>query len=295
MKINKKYTEKDEIDIKNLYNQGKNTYDLMRIYKLGYGTIWKILNRQNVIKRKSNDYRIYDIKLDFFEKINTEEKAYFLGWLYSDGNISKDLKAINLSLRIKDEEILIKLDKLIHCENTIRRNGKNSVLRIYSRKIAKDLIKLGCMPNKTFKIKFPSYEIVPKELMHHFIRGIFDGDGSIGHIKNTYHQPFANIVGTRHFCENLLKILKESNSYINGFLDYVVDKNTCVIRFTGNNVFRLFNYLYQNSTIMLERKYNNFQNEINTFKNTKKRRKNNYDIYDSLYKDSLLIKKSQPM
>lgn len=246
------------IEIIKQYLDEKPSNEIAKNLGIGYGTVWKTLNYHKIPKRGPNDLSKEPMKEDFFENINTEEKAYFLGFLYADGNVAKNLKSASLILRTKDKEIITKLNNLIYFSNFFYEYKQNTVLPINRKKVINDLIKSGCIPNKTLILKFPDENILPKNLYNHFIRGYFDGDGSIGKMKNN-NIFYANFVGTIEFCEVVCSILKSYNNKISYKIDKINNKGTVVIRFCGINPIRLGAFLYQNATIYLQRKFNNFK------------------------------------
>lgn len=130
----------------------------------------------------------HNLNESFFEKIDSEEKAYFLGLMYSDGYIfsSKHTKGLGIQLQEPDKELLIKFNQCLKSNyplmvvKRLDENHQNCIrLYGYSKKIAEDLTKQGCFENKTKKLQFPSCNQVPSNLIHHFIRGYFDGDGCV--------------------------------------------------------------------------------------------------------------------
>ena len=121
---------------------------------------------------------------DFFESIDTEEKAYWLGFLYADGYNYEAKGEVKVALAGKDKDFLLKLrdtiypnkDKpLYYKENSDLSTGYE--LNMSSARMSRHLAKQGCMQAKTFKIKFPYF--IDESLYRHFIRGYFDGDGSL--------------------------------------------------------------------------------------------------------------------
>ncbi len=136
----------------------------------------------------------YKYNKDYFKVIDTEEKAYWLGFLYADGCINELHKngktcSMNLELTLAkvDKEHLEKFAKAIETNVPIKQRisrykGKEYVsnrIIINSTKMCKDLCDLKCIPNKTYGIRFPDTNIVPKCFMKDFLRGFFDGDGCI--------------------------------------------------------------------------------------------------------------------
>lgn len=156
---------------------------------------------------KSNINRKYTLNEEYFREINTPEKAYFLGLMYSDGSVSD--RSIVISLQERDGEILKKLAKLLDyngpvttysCKNINHSN--KTVLRVYSREFVQDLTKIGCKRNKTYDLKLP---ILPELFYSHFIRGVFDGDGCIMRKgKNSY---YFSITGNKEFLEQIEDII----------------------------------------------------------------------------------------
>ena len=135
--------------------------------------------------------------------------------------------------------------------------------------MASRLRKIGLYPNKSLTIdKLPN---IDKKLMRHFIRGYFDGDGSIvlshntsyykaidGIIKYIYPTYCFMILGTRKFLEEIIKEAEFSYAKI---YDTKSEKIKCVKINAKKEFNNIFKYLYDNSTIKLERKYNKW-NEI---------------------------------
>lgn len=123
------------------------------------------------------------MKTDYFKYIDSEEKAYWLGFLYADGCITTDKKYIILELSSEDLEHIKRFKDDIQAHQKIRIYKRNNIeyarLCIGCKEMVLDLIKVGCIPHKTFNIVFPEANIIPKNLIRHFIRGVFDGDGCI--------------------------------------------------------------------------------------------------------------------
>ncbi len=120
--------------------------------------------------------RYYEIDENFFKKW-TNESSYTLGWAFSDGNVSKDGRTFGFHLHKKDIKILKILREMMSSKHKIFLYGNAVEFRIHSKKMCKDLISLGCTPKKSLNIKFPSN--LPRRYLKHFVRGYFDGDGSI--------------------------------------------------------------------------------------------------------------------
>ena len=155
----------------------------------------------------------------FFEKIDNPTKAYWLGFLYADGSVrdTKQYSTFKLQLQRRDKSYLQKLKEDLQATHPIwdtfskgghfirgkqMKDAFPSCFQVYSKKACKDLILLGCFPRKSLILQFPTLEQVPNSLISHFIRGYFDGNGSIGfyiykgYCRKHYHISFC---GTEHF------------------------------------------------------------------------------------------------
>lgn len=199
---------------------------------------------------------------DYFETINSPDKAYWLGFLYADGCLDKK-NSVRLGLASVDEEHVIKFqkaigainNKIIHSEKKM--NGKTyyqSIFTIRDEKMHSDLTNLGCVNNKSLTLKFP-YEKIPEDLYSHFIRGYFDGDGSINYTKKIYqgrqHHWRIEFAGTKDFLTALKKILGKEN------LSLEKRKNFYCLTIGGaKQLEQILAYIYKDATddICLRRK-----------------------------------------
>lgn len=116
----------------------------------------------------------------------------------------------------------------------------------------------GCVSRKSLVLQFPPKEIfASKELLRHFIRGYFDGDGCFSrHVHTHVVSPVVGLLGTKEFLEEVLAV-----SSING--KYTHDKrhseNTFSLSYSKDDGILFINYLYNNSSIYLDRKYKLFE------------------------------------
>lgn len=215
----------------------------------------------------------YYIDESIFNTIDSEEKAYWLGFLYADGYISKDKSLITLTLSSKDREHLIKFANFLKTNSPIRdykvkgnrgtltkESYNASSINIYSNIIKDDLITLGCINKKSLILTFPKEKLIPKEFIRHFIRGYFDGDGSvfISHEHHWRNQTLTDVIhwrfiGTLDMLENIKKQINIPIGKISRKKDSC--KNTYELAYKRTKWSKTFyNYLYKNSTIYLDRK-----------------------------------------
>jgi DNA-binding transcriptional regulator WhiA len=230
-----------------------------------YKEIGEILGRKEQAIRSKLHYlglkkEVHHCNYDYFSSIDTEDKAYWLGFIYADGNVNKAQNTLTINLQAGDKEHLVKLNKCIDGNYSVKvtkdeRNDKvywNARLSVYSTKLVGDLINNGVVPNKTSVITFPT---IQNNLLHHFIRGYFDGDGSVcerKHKKGPSDLACSFTCGNKSFLENIRKILFENN--INSYI--VHDKgNKTYLSLAGlQNPDNFLKYIYKDATIYLDRK-----------------------------------------
>jgi hypothetical protein len=207
-------------------------------------------------KRKNN------FNQDYFKVIDTEDKAYFLGLLYADGNVYVKRNRVQITLANEDSYILDKLSQVTESTAKLYNDkGKYSKLILESKILCEDVIKLGCFPNKSLTLQFPTKEQLPSHLLYHFVRGYFDGDGHVSidkKLTNPYYH--INITSSKEFIEVLKTVLEEAeihtgNSY-KRYKDKEVSAHTVYIK--NKCAKKFFDYLYEDATIYLHRKHNVF-------------------------------------
>ena len=157
------FTEYEKNKMIELYTSGKSTNYIKKELNIVPSVSIPFLRKNNVQIRSTvnSENRKYTVNHDYFEKIDTKDKAYFLGFMFADGN--NFLKGIRLEIHSKDVEILNLFKKYIKYSGKIYnkkrlRNKKlyySSKITINSFKLAQDSINLGFVPNKTFKTVFP--------------------------------------------------------------------------------------------------------------------------------------------
>lgn len=158
--------------------------DLAKKYNCSKSSITKVWAENNL---SGKTCRVYYSDFDYFETINSKDKAYFLGLIASDGCIFRrkgHQSLMTISLKENDRYILELFKNCLNSENPVSDSPKEMVsFAITSDKMCDDLEKYGLKERKTYGFK---YKNIPFEYMNHFIRGYFDGDGSISITKNNY-------------------------------------------------------------------------------------------------------------
>lgn len=211
--------------------------------------------------------RLYSVNSTYFSKIDTQEKAYWLGYLFADGYVRKRSKSSGfLCVNSIDLKTLENLKNSLQFTGSVvtRKYGKSSFgtgtigsLNIYDCDLVDDLIKHGCVERKTFNLKFPN---IKKSLKRHFIRGYFDGDGSLSNYFSPPKKKWCinvSIAGIESFLEDVTIVVFGSKKYL--YKDKRKKTDCWNIKINGDNTCKEFlDYIYKDATIYLERKKNKF-------------------------------------
>lgn len=257
----------DEI-IKKFQNREKSLTELANEYNL-YGP-WQIQKwmKKRGLNYKSGKGRKRFFNEQYFKNIDTEEKAYWLGFLYADGSVNTSDKTctkpnrLTINLSSKDRIILEKFAKSIESNLEIEDyipNGQTysqnpmSRLCVNSTEFCSYLIEHGCIPNKTFILKMPQ---LSNDLMRHFIRGFFDGDGCFESGKHFM------ITKTESILNDMNNIISAILNIEHGKIYYYKNKDSriCDLKFfKQDSVKKIYHWLYDDSTIYLERKKDKFK------------------------------------
>ena len=227
-------------------------------YNLSEPTIIKILKGIPAWpKAKINNPNLDE---HFFQKIDCEEKAYFLGLLIADGNVFKDntgrQASISITLNLEDEYMLLKFKNILNANTNVGYDGRGcGQIAIRSNIMAEDLAQYGVIPRKSSSTYLPQIE---EKYMHHLIRGILDGDGSIRAIQTENQNKFAHYIGfcgTHQLMQDISDYCKKLNlNVIPKVYDYA-DKSLSDIKIQAKNDMYIFGeMLYKDATIYLKRK-----------------------------------------
>lgn len=246
-------------EIFKLYKKGLSSVEIAKKFNVNNSTILRELRKSGVKIRKGKDYRVYSCNLDFFENLNTEEKAYWIGFIAADGSVNKRKKqsSLTISLSSRDRSHLEKFKTSIKSSHPIRdyKVGEYDVssVSISSRKLVKDLIKYNIVQNKSLIYSMPKN--IPNHLLNHFIRGYVDGDGGFycGKTKRGYSYHSFEVTSSVTFSKEIQKLLmKECNLNKTKMASTGKAKT---VRYSGRRqIRRIHDWIYKNATLWLERK-----------------------------------------
>lgn len=264
--------------ILNLEKEGKNIKEISKILQIPNRRLGEMLKEFNIDLNSKK--QIVNKNNNFFEKIDTEIKAYLLGYTLADGCVSIESKKKNgeiysyskriaYCVSIDDREVINLLQSNISPTSYIKEfhNPKGAILRknqlqlrFSSTKLVEDLIKLNIKPNKTYNSEFQfNFDNMDKSLIRHFIRGFFDGDGycdkgSLQFVSTSYF--FLKQI-EEYFKLEIPNITFRFNSYKGKTIDYYkISFNT------GKGILNdIYNLFYKDSNYYLSRKKNKFNIE----------------------------------
>ena len=266
-----KTIEEIVVIICNDYIKGLTNKEISQKYNKHRSVVQSILKRNGIkLKTLSETSRKYTI-INFNGEILTNNDAYILGLIYSDGNLNR--YCIDICLQEDDKQILDDISDYIYGYNNLSyRNNRKCIFndieykcknqvrfQLSSKEVTNKLRLLGLCENKSLKIRIP---LLNNELYPHFIRGVFDGDGCIFVSTKYKGTNRVSIVGNPNFCLDLKTKIEEFldiNVCINNKTDNV--KN---ISITGNKQIKVFmDWIYKDSDLKLNRKFEKYNKEYN--------------------------------
>lgn len=252
--------EQSQIDfIIQKYNEGMTPPKISALFGINAEHIRKVLRQNNIHIKTVRERALEKYPRDsfYFNKIDTREKAYWLGFLYADGCVSTN-NNLQISIKDSDYDHLDAFRKAIGAINhkivkTQKKDKFGWHFSIRDKQLCDDLKAHGCIERKSLILKFPTKEQVPEEFIYDFLRGYFDGDGTIS-LDRRFQTPQVRVgfCGTFEFLQGVEKVLGLTNSLVK-----ISIENSYSFNVQGNKKGKvILDKLYQNSpSIYLKRKY----------------------------------------
>lgn len=244
-----------------LYSSGMAAGRIAEQFGTDTSTVSRRLKATGVTLRTPSESRVvYRCDADAFER-STDESAYWLGFLLADGCVTAGRRfTLSVALKESDRPHMEALREFLRAESPIKRDAvRQSVsLVVSSERLVSSLMARGCTPRKSATLEFP-----PSGLLHrpHFVRGVFDGDGSIYCYRRPYPQPTVSIIGSPPFLKGLQDVmcsdagLSKNKLYRAGNSDVAMS-----LAWTGmGNISKIYNYLYGGGGPCLARKKERFK------------------------------------
>lgn len=191
-----------------LYKQGKSLKEVANITKVPVDCIRTRLKKEGIIRSKAASRKQINaiaLSVDYFKQINTPDKAYWLGYLSADGTICKT--GYKVSLTSKDKDVIYRFKNAVgsgHAISIIHQKDKRTnkiytrwLIQICSKQFAQHLINQGVTSNKSNDCCLPKLD---DNLFYHYLRGLFDGDGSI---TSTNTKTRISFIGTKCLLQDI--------------------------------------------------------------------------------------------
>lgn len=243
------------------------THSLAKQLKVDNSVIVRILNKLKIKRRNlSESHKKYNLNINFFNSIDSEQKSYILGFIIADGYVYRN--TLQITIHKKDIDILEKTRTAMESSNVIHMY-KDPYVRIEmsSPILIKDLLKYGVISGKSAKVYAP---LLMENVQRHFWRGVLDGDGEIS-------PTLVTLTGTEKLCNDFKDWLYNKNIYSHIYKTNTLykDTNSYIYRTiisTQVNIKQLILLLYYNSTIYSNNKFLIFEkifqnNKFSNYKN----------------------------
>lgn len=259
MKENRlKYSEEEIKKWGEFYKNGNSLKQTAEKFNINYSTVKQNLLRFGYRKPCRSVSSNFINEINYFHKIDSEEKAYFLGFLYSDGYICKTPYGYStgIALQKEDEYIIQAFKQKLGITGNVSYYKNSAKISSPSKNLYLDLQNIGIQEDKSHK-DFHTPNIDSKYI-NAFIRGYFDGDGCIT-IKSTGYSVVSICCNSKIFLEDIKAILEQNNIKCRPICTEKRNKNLYVLYLSKReNQIKFCNYIYSNANLYLKRKYLKF-------------------------------------
>lgn len=259
------FTKDDAINMYNLYNDGMRVCEIAKLYNIDHHVVSSVLKRNGFVI----DRKLYHCNDNYFDIIDIPDKAYILGLLWADGHNDISKGKITLQLQEKDKKILDDITLAVSSDRPLwlcnlhdkNENWSNAyTLTLNSEHISKVLYSYGMVQRKSLILEPPNF--LDESLYSHFIRGYFDGDGSISYNPNKNYLQ-VSMIGTPMMCKWISDICAKIN--VKTFISNNKNMNPLVCTFGITNIkdrIKFLDWLYNDANLKLKRKYDKYQQFI---------------------------------
>lgn len=255
-----RYSEEEKRRAVELYQSGSSIEEVAAVFGVTFASMKAALHRFGANIRRCGPTRTHGLDERYFQTIDSEAKAYWLGFLLADGNVCKASASgnwmVQLNLAEVDVNQVTAFTQAVRYEGPIRyrESNKSYAVQITSTAMARDLMALECIPRKSCVHGTPK---IPSELVHHMYRGYFDGDGALFETPTTYSWRF-EVIGSHVF-------IQEFQEWLHIHADVTPTKlftrgKVTAVRCSGCQIIeRILKGLYREATIYLPRKFEQYQ------------------------------------
>ena len=242
---------KEELEL--MYEETPNLRLLSEKFSVSQQTMSRVMKHYGIEIKKPIGNKKHHFDETFFSVIDTEEKAYWLGFIMADGCVyrgSGETDRLQINLKYEDLPHLNKFQKSLGSDYKIQikkvKTYQVAQLKINSTNLCKDLIRLGVIPKKSLVCEMP---LIDEKLVRHFIRGYFDGDGCVRLSVGEKICRSFSIAGGEPMLKSINDRLRINIRNLNrGNELFSVDTSG------KEDLLRIYDYLYQDATVYLQRK-----------------------------------------
>ncbi len=253
------------------YSMGISAMSIAKEFNISEHMVNYRLKKAGITKRSlSKAHQQYTLNENYFDTVDTHEKAYWLGFLYADGYNHEGRGDIKLCLNVNDIPHLERFNKALNSNRPIKQNAGNlrdntAQLDINNKHFSASLAKLGCVQNKSFVINMPNFDVVPERFRNSFMLGYFDGDGCICASGNMF-----SITSCFDFLTTYQQVLMDNCDLNQTKLSTKkktahkpLREKSWRLAYSGrNSITRIYNFLYSANIYSLPRKKLKFQSLI---------------------------------
>lgn len=240
--------------------------DVRDRFNISFPKISEILDEYQIPRYKKAQIFNPSFREDYFKIIDTPTKAYFLGLIFTDGNVfvtedGKRQASISITLQESDEYLLEAFKQEIKTDTSVAHDGRGAAtIAVRSDIMAQDLSRYGIYPRKSLSTTLPD---VPDAFMSHFFRGMFDGDGSMQARQTTVRGRYKHslgICGTKELMEQvrdwLVTHLGVSNNTVYTYKNRPLSMVTWA---KADDMYTIGEWMYQDSDICMLRKRDKYE------------------------------------
>jgi len=255
----RRFTDEEENEIAKIYHDGISARAIAHAYGLSHHiAITSALRRTSTrIRPNTEANRLYEINHEAFDVI-TPKSAYWWGFIYADGNINRH-KSLTVGLRYTDVDHVIALNEFLQSNAPVKikdrwlKPHKGAYLHVTSQHMGARLEELGVLAHR------PSFHLVlenlPSEMTHHWLRGLFDGDGSVRSTIGQKTPPGLGFCGAEIMMSFIRKYMAEHAKTNPNLKIYRHRTGLSYLRYTGRRqCIRIATILYKDAMIWLRRK-----------------------------------------
>lgn len=281
----RKYSKEIVKEWAEYFNSGHTLTETSEFFKVPYKSVVHLLTKEGFRKQSREQTKLRKQRqnsIDYFKNIDTHEKAYFLGLLFSDGYLYSSYyditKSVGIALQLRDSYVLEYLKEKLNLTGKISIYKNSAKLVITNFSVYNDLINLGMIENKSHS----EYHIpnISEEFINSFILGYFDGDGCIT-LKKSGAVVVSICGNSKLFFNELQEVLRKNGieTRLNCEINHDPSRILYVLYLKGRpNQLRFMDFIYKDCPIYLKRKKEKFDEMPKTYHQYKSKDLRNIDI-----------------